>query len=836
MAEGAPTEQNPQVNVASKEDVAAAVEKAKTPKTQTLKLPANFLAVIKEIGVTLKDIKLVNSNLEKAISQLDKARPVPATTNKIEDLFKKLSLPIFKTETPVLPKPVEQDTGAAALKKDEPKPVIIKKFDDEALKSQQEFFKKEPLPTKIAEIDDKILNKLEKLFEKLGKGKDAGSGGFFASIVNAVKSIGPALKSLGAGLGKGFETLGKGVGEGITSIGKGFGGFLSGIGAGLGPLAAGLRTLANPQVAIGLGLVVLAINGLALALRIAEPALKAIIPLFEKIASVIGSVLLKAVETIGDIFKTAIKEIPSMIRAVGDAIASVMERAGPTLLELARIIGDVVIKAIKEIGPVITALTPAFVALIKTIKEGVIETLKLLSPIIQSVIGGVKALAGIIETILTKAIDAVTPVLMGLVPVVDKLVGLLGTALVEAIKGVSPVLENLSSAIKTAIEVIGKPIDAISSIIGKLLDLFKTSISAVEGIVNKFLENADKIADVVGRTITNTIKGVKDLIVDTLGSVVSSIRQLSDIGLIKMGEVAAGLYKVANSLKDFTTEAVKEGVRVFAALGRPGGPLDILSTLAERADNLDILSKNITTLVDTFKTINVPTDKIDQLVSAFLKFNTINVDKIKELTQLPLEKLSRAIAISTLVTTAAVATPATKETPTTAAIATPATRETPTAPATTETTPTTNTTTATVTQNVEAPAVEKLTAQKETEIAEPVALISGLAKKPAAPTTQGEFAVNTTPMLPVEPVATQAIPELNLVVDKLNELIRSLQPLLEARKASEQVTPVGGDSNLNAASLVNNNTSIYTNETDRDIPFIERNKYRQQFIYNRGLI
>jgi hypothetical protein len=776
MAEETPTEKNPKENVASKQDVAAAIEKNKAPKNPTVKLPANFTKVVQEIGITLKDIKLVNSSLEKTLKELDNTLATSKNTaseqneSSIKNFFKNFNLSGLKTATPT----TEEDTGAAVLKKEEPKPVIITNFDQEALKAQAEYYKREPLPIKLVEIEDKLLTKLEKMFEKLGKGGGKDSGGFFNAIIGAVKSMGPALKALGLGLGKGFESLGKGIGGGVAAIGKGFGSFLAGFGAGLGPLAAGLRMLANPQVAIGLGLVVLAVNGLALALRIAAPAIKEIIPLFEKIAVVIGGVFIKAIETVGEVFKAAIKEIPNMIRAVGDAIATVMERAGPTLLELARIIGDVVIKAIKEIGPIITALTPAFVALVKTIKEGVIETLNILKPVVITIIDGVKTLAGVIENILKAAIDAVAPVLMGLVPVVDKLVTLLGTALVEAIKGVSPVLQNLSAAIKSAIELIGKPIDAISNVVGKLLDLFKTTVTAVDNVVGKFLENADKIADVIGRTITGTIKGVKDLIVDTLSAVVTSIKQLSDIGVINMGKVALGLSKIASSLKDFAGEAVKDGVKIFASLGREGGPLDILSTLAGQVD------------------------KVDELVAAFLKFNSINVDKIKELTQLPLDKLAKALAVATLITTTATSTPA---------------------PTTTAETIATSSTTAPV---EEKPVVEP----------SPFAEVTALPK----PTMQGEFGVNTAPILPVEP-GTGSTPELATIAEKLERLIQTLQPLLEQRAAATAVVDNTSSSNVNASVMGGTtNTTIFANSVERDIPFMERNKYREQFLYSRGLI
>lgn len=859
MAEGASDkkEKSPE-KVASEKDVAAAVEKAKTPKTPTVKLPENFITVIKEIGITLKDIKLVNANLEKALANLNSKQTTTDTSSGFKDFFKKLNKPepttkdatkevegrpatIFdktilglekafinlnKSILLFTDKGKEEDTGASVLKKKETQPVIVEEYGDKALRAQYEFYRKDPLPVKLAEIEDKIFVKLEKLFEKLGKGKStSGDTGFFAGILNAVKSMGPALKALGAGLGKGFEFLGKGIGAGVAAIGKGFGSFLQGFSAGLGPLATGLATLANPATAIGLGLVVLAINGLALALRVAAPAIKEIIPLFTKIAEIIGGVLLKAIETIGDVLKTALKEIPAIIKAigsgiatvfsevvkaVGEAISTILNTAGPALFELTKIIGDVAVKIAKELGPVITALVPAFVEVVKVVKEGLITTLQFLSPIFGKVVDGVRELASI-----------------------------LGNILVKAIEGISPVLQSLGVALEGIVNNIGKSIDAISTVLSKLIGLFDTGFTAVKDITVKFFDSVQNITDILGKTITNTITGIKDLIVDTLKTVVIGIKELSNIGFINMTKVAAGITEIALALGKFTLEVVKDGVRMFAMLGRPDGPLSVLSNLTDKADDLKTLSDNIISFSQTLNTVDIAAEKLDQLAAVFLKFNDINLDKLKEITQLPFEKITKAATLAAFAATTAVSpVAAANETTFAAEPATPTQQVEVQSPVITakagpvieqpeierEETAETVSIKAPTTEPVErqAPATEK--ANK---------LIAGLSEKPAAAAIQGQIKANTAPIIPINP-AIQSVPELTIIAEKIEKLIKTLQPMLEQRNAVAQT--IDSSSTNAAAVATNNSTTIYTNSVDRDIPFIERNKYREQFMYSRGLI
>ena len=72
------------------------------------------------------------------------------------------------------------------------------------------------------------------------------------------------------------------------------------------------------------------------------------------------------------------------------------------------------------------------------------------------------------------------------------------------------------------------------------------------------------------------------------------------------------------------------------------------------------------------------------------------------------------------------------------------------------------------------------------------------------------------------------------VIQKLEELIKTVGPALAANKS----TPAS--SNTTTSIINNSNTNNVQNggdgNTNRDIPYIERNKYRQDMIYSRGLL
>ena len=225
-------------------------------------------------------------------------------------------------------------------------------------------------PVSIAEINPDVLESLKKVFStSIGNTATAQSTGTVADtgVGNNI------ISALGKGLGAGIGALGEGVGKGIGGLGKGLQTFLTSLGTGLEGLAPGLMVLADPFVAAGLGVLVLAIIGLAAALRIATPAIQAIIPFFIAVAKVIG-----------DVFIQAIKQI-----------APIMHELVPLLIKIADVIGDVFIQAIKQIAPIVHELVPLLIKIADVIGKVLIETIDKIAPTILTLIS---AVADVIKT------------------------------------------------------------------------------------------------------------------------------------------------------------------------------------------------------------------------------------------------------------------------------------------------------------------------------------------------------------------------------------------------------------------------------------------------------
>ncbi len=91
---------------------------------------------------------------------------------------------------------------------------------------------------------------------------------------------------------------------------------------------------------------------------------------------------------------------------------------------------------------------------------------------------------------------------------------------------------------------------------------------------------------------------------------------------------------------------------------------------------------------------------------------------------------------------------------------------------------------------------------------------------------------DTKSKIPLEAPLTQlpGMPGSN-IIEKLEELIQTVKEQAQGQNANNVAT-VG----LNTVSGGSNITNIYQNSSERDIPYVERNKYRQKLIYSRGLI
>jgi len=166
--------------------------------------------------------------------------------------------------------------------------------------------------------------------------------GLFSKIKGGISKLGGFLKSVGGKLfsmktPKGGLPGSKGGLPGVptkaggitktagnfakmgVSAGKGIGGFIGGI---LKGIASGLAAIANPVTLVGLLAVVAAINGIALAIRLASPAFEPI----GKMMDSFGASVNKVFKGIGSFVESTGKSIRSVIEGIGTAIGDVVDK------------------------------------------------------------------------------------------------------------------------------------------------------------------------------------------------------------------------------------------------------------------------------------------------------------------------------------------------------------------------------------------------------------------------------------------------------------------------------------------------------------------------------
>jgi len=218
-----------------------------------------------------------------------------------------------------------------------------------------DIFKK--LKTVVADVFSSILN----VVKNLGKA----IGGFVSDLA---KGIGSAISSIASGIGSAISSIASGIGSAMGAIGKGVGAALQGIGQ-------GLRVFADPTVAAGLLVVTAAAIafglGIALALRIATPAIKVLADMLVKLApflvavfvpaiNAVKEVILKLVDVMGGIYMTvinAVKEVVlKLVGVFGGIFMTAINAVKDTFLGLVDVIGGVLIKGLETMRDMFASL------------------------------------------------------------------------------------------------------------------------------------------------------------------------------------------------------------------------------------------------------------------------------------------------------------------------------------------------------------------------------------------------------------------------------------------------------------------------------------------------
>jgi hypothetical protein len=177
-----------------------------------------------------------------------------------------------------------------------------------------------------------------------GAKKLLGMGGKKSIVESAVGGESTAKAARGRPRGGGGGRITR-VAQGIQKMGvaagKGIGGFIGGI---LKGIAGGLASIAAPPVLIGLGAVVLAINGIALAIRIMKPAFEPIGKMMESF----GASVRKVFNGLGDFVKKIGKSIEGIITALGKSIGDVVDK----ISKMSTAGTDATTKQIKELSKI----------------------------------------------------------------------------------------------------------------------------------------------------------------------------------------------------------------------------------------------------------------------------------------------------------------------------------------------------------------------------------------------------------------------------------------------------------------------------------------------------
>jgi hypothetical protein len=686
----------------------------KSPKSKPITQAAQALAQFK--NVAKKDQPVVPIEKPKGIIEALKVSPERAKKRQEMILPMAILDALKEKKEKLFPSAAVQ----AKKQKETPPPVETKSQDtstDVALKEQV------IQPVNLVEIAPKVIKQLQEVFGKTtGKSK---AGDSFSALG---KNIGGGLESLAAGIGKAIElvakgagkgmefigkglaALGKGAGMGIAAVGKGVAGAISAIALALPELAVGLAALANPLTLVGLAAVTLALIGIGKALQLAAPFVQAIMPLFVKMAEVIGNVLVKQLDILKDI-----------------------------LVEIIDVFGTVLIEGLSKASEIITAIAEGISTVMNTV-AGVVETaidtviigITQLSELdganLYKVAGGIIAISAALATFSVGAAAAGVGTLVG---------GLLGK-----VTGQKSPLDSLIEFGKNS-EGLVKGADAIK-ILADSLKLFE-SIDASK--LSKILSlDFKKLA--IGATMAATM---------TTASPAAPTTQTAEPMTQTAGSVA-GAVKPTETItapKDSPIKQTKKTTQTLIA----GEPIIEEKSLSPKQLQAKKMAEGMGHEYNRSREIVKVKPRINSVLGQQM------ADRANE---------DRALA-------ARVGDTHGKFVP--------------------------------VPSRKEVKKIEDENKSNANKVQTELTKVQGSTEKPITLATTYKPVIDSNDRL----------------ISKLETLIKSIQPI-----AGLQSTTNASATTLATAS--NATTNIYPADAERDIPYVERNKYRQQLLYTRGLM
>jgi hypothetical protein len=348
-------------------------------------------------------------------------------------------------------------------------------------------------------------------------------------------------------------------------------------------------------------------------------------------------------------------------------------------------------------------------------------------------------------------------------------------------------------------------------------------IGSVLGLASPFLLLGAAALTIFGVALIPFTEGLM-AVTEPFNAFVTQLERVSKISAGDIGALSLSIVALGAAIAGFGAGSAVAGIGnfvggLFSSLSGQKSPIEQLIAIGEQASNIDKVIGSIGTLKESLAGLGEIKANLDPLKQFVDVINSVSLAK------------AAAIAAALAVTAPAAALAASSARPAAPAPAVSSTR-----PATTSQTFTPKEETAEEVPAEAEAAKEYPRVETDQGPAIPVVVVPTKTESPAAEElvklNENIENVATTPALET-PIVQQYSDNLKEVSNKLEELIASIKPLLENMEGGSNIVMPNDTTTIvaNAPTVAN-----IGNDINRDVPYIERNKYRQTAMYARGLL
>jgi hypothetical protein len=360
-------------------------------------------------------------------------------------------------------------------------------------------------------------------------------------------------------------------------------------------------------------------------------------------------------------------------------------------------------------------------------------------------------------------------------------------------------------------------------------------IGSVLGLASPFLLLGAAALTIFGVALIPFTEGLM-AVTEPFNAFVTQLERVSKISAGDIGALSLSIVALGAAIAGFGAGSAVAGIGnfvggLFSSLSGQKSPIEQLIAIGEQASNIDKVIGSIGTLKESLAGLGEIKANLDPLKQFVDVINSVSLAK------------AAAIAAALAVTAPAAALAASSARPAAPAPAVSSTRPATPAPAVSSTRPATTSQTFTPKEETAEEVPAEAEAAKEYPRVEtdqgpaiPVVVVPTKTESPAAEElvklNENIENVATTPALET-PIVQQYSDNLKEVSNKLEELIASIKPLLENMEGGSNIVMPNDTTTIvaNAPTVAN-----IGNDINRDVPYIERNKYRQTAMYARGLL